>query len=244
MKNLILLILLASLNFVKAQDHALHGAPTNNLGLNAGEEGMMVYNALDISKISGVFYEFDDIRLAKVATEGSFLLFEDWKNKGVILYGGKKLIISNINFNIKSGQFMSQLEKDSTFVFDFRGIDKIIVNDRPFKSVYNNQLAENMVCEVLYEDNKIALLKNYYVTTLESSPNPMLNRPKNKIQKQSNYFISKNNFVSPFKLKKSEILELSEKSGGLEKYVKSNRLSYKKEEDVAKMLGFLSKSEW
>ena len=69
----------------------------------------IVWNALDQSKISGVFYEFDDIRFAKVATEGSYLLFDDWKNKGVILFGGKKLIISNINFNVKSEEFMSRI---------------------------------------------------------------------------------------------------------------------------------------
>jgi len=243
MRTLIIFIFLIMLNFAYAQDNAMNGAPTNVLGLMAGEEGTIVWNALDQSKISGVFYEFDDIRFAKVATEGSYLLFDDWKNKGVILFGGKKLIISNINFNVKSEEFMSQLENDSTFIFDFKGIDKIIVNDRPFKRVYNNQTSENMVCEVIFEGDNLALFKNYYITTVESSPNPMLNRPSNKIQKQSNYFISKNNIVSPFKLKKSDILELSDKSKGLEKYVKANRLSYKKEEDVAKMLDYLSKSK-
>ena len=66
---------------------------------------------------------------------------------------------------------------------------------------------------------------------------------ENKIQKQSNYYISKNNMISPFKLKKSDILGLSEKSSGLETYVKANKLSYKKEDDVAKMLNYLSKSK-
>lgn len=243
MKNLVLYVLLFSLSFVTAQDNPVMGAPTNNLGLNAADEGMMVYNALDLSKISGVFYEFDDIRFSKVKTDGSYFLFEDWKNKGEILYGGKKLIIFNINYNVKSEEFMSQMESDSTFIFDFKGIDKIIVNNRPFKRFYNTEIGENKVYEILYESQDLSLLKNFFITVVESSPNPMLNRNRNKINKQSSYFVSKNGLVSSFKLRKSDILGLSTNNQKeLEMFVKDNKLSYNKEGDVVKIFEYLSRN--
>lgn len=240
MRNLNLLYFLIFTIFANAQDNALHGAPTNVLGLSAEAEKTIVYNALDLSKISGVFYEFDDIRFSKVITDGSIFLFDDWKNKGEILYGGKKLIIYNINYNVKSDEFMSQMESDSTFVFDFKGIDKIIVNERPFKRIYNSELSENKIYEIIYEDSNIALLKNHFIKLVESSPNPMLNRDRNKIQKQNNYFLLKNGIVSSFKLKKNSILELMtpEKAELAESFAKNNKLSFKDDTDINKILSY------
>lgn len=243
-----LLFLIQSVLFaiiVNAQDNALTGSPSNNLGLFQAEEATMIVNPLDVSKISATFgfYDFYDMKLSNTLTDGSYFLFDDWKNKGIILYGGKKLAISNINYNIKREQFMSQMESDSTFIFDFKGIDEIIVNERPFKRIYNNEIGQNKIYEVLYENKKLSLLKNHFVTVVESSPNPMLNRNRNKIQKQSNYWVSKNGVVSSFKLNKSDILGLSgEDSKGLISFIKENKLSYKKEADVVKMLEYLNRN--
>lgn len=225
-----------------AQDNPLTGAPTNNLGLNGADEASLLASALDISKISGVFYEFDDIRFGKVPTDGSFLLFEKWENKGVLVLGKERLLISNINFHVDEEKFISELDNDSTFVYDFKGIERIIVNDRPFISMYSSSEGKNKVYEVVAEGEKYNLVKNYYSNVTQGSTNPMLNRARNKIQLRSNYFVMINGGLLPFSPKKSGFKKFlsPDQAGKIDVFVKSNKLSYKKEKDLKEIFAYLN----
>ena len=242
MKKILLLSFLLSGFFANTQDNAVMGAPTNNLGLMGAEEGTMNFNALDISKISGVFYEFDDIRFSKIPTDGSVYLFDSWDNSGVIIVGENRFVTTNINLHINQDKFMTQLDNDSTFVFDFKGIDKVLIGGRTFKSFYNSKEGKNKIMEVTFENEQLKLLKGFSVSFVEGSENPMLSRSRNKIKLSTKYYLYKNGTLSHFKLKKKDILNLY--SGNhvseIEAYIKRNRLSYKKEKDLVKILQYAS----
>jgi len=213
-------------------------------GTTSVEFESLTGNPGEWSKIMGVLYEFDNIQLQKKGFEGSIFLFDEWENNGVIVIGKKRYIVPNINFHIGQSVFMSKIEGDSTFVFSAQGIDKIIVKDKLYKNYYNTNEGNNKFYEVVYEDQNITLLKGYHVSLVQASPNPMVNRSKNKIKRHSKYYIFRNGAMQSFKLKKSNTLNLvsNEQAKKLEQYVKDNKLSYKKEKDISKMLNFISKT--
>lgn len=225
-----------------AQDHPVFGAPTNTRGLSSADEATLLAQAIDISKIEGVFYEFDDIRFGKVPTDGSFLLFENWDNKAVLHIGEERLVVSNINYHIDEEKFISQMNNDSTFVYDFKGIERIVVNQRPFISLYSSAEGGNKVYEVVAENDDLQLVKNYFVEIMTGSVNPMINRARNKIKLRSKYFIVNNGVVMPFNNKKSGFRSVlpSDKASMLERYAKSNKLSFRKDEDLKKMMSYLN----
>ena len=227
---------------VYAQDNPVMGAPTNVLGLNGADEATLVVDVLDINKIEGVFYQFDDIRFGRVPTDGSFLLFDSWNNRAVLDLGQEKLSVSNINFHVDEEKFISEMDNDSTFVYDFKGINRITVNDRPFISMYSSAAGKNKVYEIIAEGESMSLVKNYYSRVTPGSANPMLNRTRNKINLSSNYFVMINGGLLPFNGKKSGMKKIlsSDKASKLDAQVKKNKWSYKKEEDLKQIFKYLN----
>ncbi|MBT8252794.1 MAG: hypothetical protein KJO00_02330 [Bacteroidia bacterium] len=226
-------------SFIEAYEATRHLEPYDHLnGTYNDEFATLTGNANEWSKIMGVFYEFDDIRFAKMGIEGSTLLFDEWKNEGVLFVGNKRYKVANINFHIPQEQFMSQIEGDSTFIYDFRGVDGIAVNDRMFKQLFDNQEGRARVFEVVYEDREFAILKAYSLGFVEASPNPMLNRSRNKIKRNHQFFINDKNGLSAVRLKKSTVLGLfsEEDRQQVEAIAKKYNLSFKRENDVQKML--------
>ncbi|MBQ4821464.1 hypothetical protein [Aquimarina sp. MMG016] len=179
-------------------------------------------------------------------TDGSVYLFDTWKNKTIIKLNEKSYTFSNFNFNIKKEEFMSQIEGDSLYIFDFKTIDKVIVNGKEFKSFFDPAEGTNKIFQVIYENNDFSILKRYSLKIIEGSPDPMLNRSKNKIMKMETYFMMKGTRFTPFKLKKKFITKLIEKNittKAIDKYIKSNNLSYKNENDLKKIFDYSYKTK-
>ncbi len=242
MRPILLILAIILVIPAEAQDNPLTGSPTNTRGLNAADEATLLAQTFDISKIEGVFYDFDDIRFGRVPTDGSFLLFESWNNRAYLYVGEEKLAVSNINFHVDEEKFISQMENDSTFVYDFKGINRIVVNDRPFISLYSSKEGKNKVYEVVAESDELSLVKNYYSDVMTGSANPMINRARNKIKLKSNYFIMINGGLLPFNKKKTGFRSVipSEKAEMLERFVKSNKLSYRNDDDLKRIVQYLS----
>ena len=183
-------------------------------------------------------YNYEDI-----ISDGSQFLFSTWENSSNLFTKDKKYTIGNINFNMDKQMFMSKFN-DSVFVHNFKAYDKISINGKVFKSIYNNDEQKDKVYEVVYSDDDFSVLKENYISIKEASPNPMLNRPIRKIIHKSKYFtFSNNEEIVKLKLKKAELLKLfgDDKKQQLENYVKSKRLSYKKPEDIDKMLNYINR---
>ena len=82
-------------------------------------------------------------------------------------------------------------------------------------------------------------MKGHRVQLVEGSANPMVNRKNDKYVQKSSIFVKHGNKIENFKLNKKKVLGLftdSEKIKKIEDYANSNRLSFKKAEDVKKML--------
>ncbi len=194
--------------------------------------------------LSGSFASLDTP--TESLTDGSVYLFDDWNNTTIIKVDKRNYTFSNFNFNIRKEEFMSQIEGDSIYIFDFNSIDKVIVNGKEFKSFSDPLEGEEKIFQVIYENADLSILKKYSLKIIESSPDPMLNRSKNKIIKMENYFIKKGTTFTPFKLKKKSIVKLVEKNTAiqvLDDYVKSNHLSYKNENDLKKIFEYSYKTK-
>ncbi|WP_299227589.1 hypothetical protein [uncultured Psychroserpens sp.] len=176
--------------------------------------------------------------------KGSYYVFDNWDNKGFI-YGseGSKFKISNINVNIKDNFFEARINQDSIFKFDAHSIDYFLINNRKFKNVYIEKYQQDKICEVVLEDENFTIYKVYKSELRVNNPDPLMLKPNtNEFIVSSRYFIKKGENLEKFKLNKKYILNLfPENKEALETYVKENKLSYARDENL-KMIYFKSKT--
>lgn len=243
MKNILFLLGIALCSTMAAQlqnpdtSGDIGGIPAfaNSDGLRNPEDQI---TNIDVNKIRqwASLTDFDDITLSRAAIEGSVFLFDQWENNGVIEVGDKRYVFGNMNYHVKKATFMTKISEDSIVSFDLSTFDRIVINDKPFKSIYNPSKRANDTFEVIYEGKDLALLKVYSLEITEANPNPMINRSKSKIKKKSTYYLKKGNSIKRFKFKKKNLLELAgNKSADLELYAEKNKLSFKKDDDVRRM---------
>lgn len=172
-------------------------------------------------------------------TEGSYYLFNNWENNcTVVTSDQQKLRIKNVNLNLERHTFEAKIKGDSLFTFNFNNIDKFVVNGRTFKNYYWKD--DNQVYEVIYESDEFQVLKGYRVLFVPASHDPMVKRPFDKYTRKETYFLRRENEITPFKLKKSKVLKLFDKSevGEIEAYAEQQDLSYKKEKDIQKIFKY------
>ena len=174
----------------------------------------------------------------KRKVEGSVHLFSEWNNRGVIITNeGQKFGLNNININIERNTFEAKISQDTLFTFNFNNIDRFVINNRVFKNFYYGN--DNRIFELIYESKDVTIMKGYRVQLVEGSANPMVNRKNDKYVQKSSIFVKRGSKIENFKLNKKKILDLfndPEKVKKIESYANSNKLSFKKEEDVKKIL--------
>lgn len=195
-------------------------------------------NNIDVNKIRGwaSLSDFDDIVLYTPSIQGSVFLFDKWENRGVIEVDEKRYVFFNMNYHVKKATFMTKISDDSIVSFDLSTFDRIVINDKPFKSIYNPAKRANDTFEVIYEGEDFSLLKTYSLHITESNPNPMINRSKSKIKKKSSYYLKEGNSIKKFKFKKKNLLALAgDKASELELYAGKNKLSFREDDDVRRM---------
>ena len=175
---------------------------------------------------------------------GSTYLFDDWNNNGEIqTLTGERFLVRNINLNISRNAFEAKINNnDSIFSFNFNNIKQVIINGKSFKNYFYNE--DNRVYELIYSGTQFTILKGFSVKLVTGSGNPMLNRSNDKYVKKESYFIRslENNTIEGFKLSKRSLNKLFQNSSidvsRILAYIDSNKLSYKDENDVIKILDF------
>jgi len=175
---------------------------------------------------------------------GSTYLFDDWNNNGEIqTLTGERFLVRNINLNISRNAFEAKINNnDSIFSFNFNNIKQVIINGKSFKNYFSNE--DNRVYELIYSGTQFTILKGFSVKLVTGSGNPMLNRSNDKYVKKESYFIrsQENNTIEGFKLSKRSLNKLFQNSSmdvsRILAYIDSNKLSYKDENDVIKILDF------
>ena len=219
---------------LKIANNGTLGTLDNINGASNGEFRTLTGNEFEWSKIMGVLYQFDDIRFGKIALDGSNLLFEELQDNAKIYLDSNVLNFNNVNYNIQRDQFFTSYEKDSVFVFDFNLIKKIRVSGRTFIRKFNAVRGTEETYEVLFQGKGISLLKTYDARFIQASPNPMVNRSRNKIKISKTYYLKINGKMIPIKMSKSSILKsMGEHNYGmLKKIASENKLKLRKEGDV------------
>ena len=176
--------------------------------------------------------------------DGTVYLFDDWSNRGIIYTNAhEKLAINNINLNIQRNAFESKVGNDSLFSFSFNNIEKFVINNRVFKNYYWDN--DNRVYEEIAIQKNFEILKGFNVKFVEGSSNPMLNRKNDKYIRNESYYVRKDGKITFLALKKSRILKLldlndQQKQKVLD-YADQNKLSFKNEDDLKKILNYASK---
>ncbi|MCB0373563.1 MAG: hypothetical protein KDD31_11175 [Muricauda sp.] len=219
--------------------------PSNLVGATTSDYASFTGSQYDQSVLNGSFGSLTNVQNLKygdMLTRGDNLLYDNWENYGSLYVGDKVYRLSNVNFDVKLGQFMTQIQSDSLFIYNKYNIDSISVNQRMFKKFYDPAGNEKIVfAEVVYDANGVRILKNHYVKEVEGSPNPMINRPTNKLVKRSKYYTANDDTLVPMSLSKRNVLKqitdpkLAESA---KNFAKENRLSFNSDEDVITILKY------
>ena len=102
-------------------------------------------------------------------------------------------------------------------------------------------MSESRYFEVIADHNDFVLVKDNYLDTQQSGNN---NNPgyTQKIEtvyvKKARYYIIQDDSFKAFRLKKSNVLALFKDADKVASFAKENKLSYKKIEDLRKILSY------
>lgn len=171
--------------------------------------------------------------------DGSIYLFKEWSNSAsVFMKDGGNLILDNVNFNIKDDVFQVKVSSDSILTFGIENLKRLVIKNRIFKKIYANN--QNKTYEEIYSSKDLSILKSYEVEVIPASNDPMAARSKNKFSQRSKYFIKRASGFLDFKLNKKGVLSLVDDNviKDVQKFVKNNKLSYKKDDDLKRILKY------
>lgn len=174
--------------------------------------------------------------------KGSYHVFRGWNNDGIITsINGETFLIKNINLNIKNNRYESKVNDDSVYAFDSHNLKSVVINSRKFESFVAPKKKEHKIYEVIAKKKAFTLLKDYEIDVKinDHEHDPLMLKPNiDEYVIRSFYYIKRKENIQKFKLNKKNILGLiaKEDKKTFEDYVKRNELSYKKDEDIKKML--------
>lgn len=177
--------------------------------------------------------------------DGSYYLFNNWFNNAIIYdLSNKAYNLPNCNFNIESNSVEAQLDdvKDKIYAFNSGDIIKVEFGNRLFVKKNSNKGA-NQLLEVIHEGEKMSVYKEYESSISKATVNPMTLQKmgKDKVVIKSNYYVEKDGKIEEFKLKKSSLLNLmANKKNEVKSFIKENKLSTSKDEDLAKIFQYFN----
>lgn len=169
---------------------------------------------------------------------GSYYIFEDWTNQGLIqVTNDKTYRLANVNVNVKDDRFEAKFGKDSIFSFDAQAIDFFSINDRKFKKIHLGTIGRKKICEIIIEDETFSIIKVYRSEIKKNDPDPLMLKPDgDEFVLNFQYHLKKGEVLEKFKLNKKQVLGLFPKKAKLiDTYVKEHKLSYKKSEHLKKI---------
>ena len=174
--------------------------------------------------------------------EGSVYVFEGWNNEGLLQVDDSAYKLSNINFNMRTNSIETKVGRDSVYIFDLANVEHALINNRKFKSHYFPKDRKDKIFEQLHEGSDFEILKGYEVGIRKAEIDPtMVKKRVSKYFTTKTYYVKRGIDIKKFSLKKKEILPLfGSKSKDVVAFVKENKLSYKKDEDLKKIFKYYS----
>ena len=224
MKSIITLILVFSSSFIFSQ----------NIDPNTGSSRLG--NLSNMSNFSGGSIVFNK----KSEIKGNIHLFEKWSNTGVINIDGKNYKLLNINYNMRTDNFESQVGKDSVFILDNSNVNHLYINNKRFENFYFSRINKNKNFEVIHDGKEFKLIKGFEIGVKYGETDPLMVKKKvDKYFTTKSYYLMRGIDINDIGLKKKVILTLfKDKKDLVGKFVKENKLSYKKDADLKKIFKY------
>jgi len=165
--------------------------------------------------------------------------YPNWSNRGILFLDSKAYHLSNINFNITTNSFESRVNRKQLFSFKSANLDSVSLNNHLYKKIRDS------FYEVLLSKGNGSLLKKY---DIEFQPG-IYNRLDGTVGKSHpfvvfKYLIKFDDKFTLLEFDKKSILSLVEENFQLtlEGFIEIEDLSYKRENDIVKILEFVFKN--
>jgi len=177
-------------------------------------------------------------RPSRKVIKGSQHLFDTWNNSAVVVSKeGKKFKVQNVNFNARRNRFEMEQPGDTLYTFNFKAIDKIVVNNRTFSTVYFEEDERDMAVEEIGVADNFKIIKRYNIEIQVGSPNPMRGSVSDKYLLKDDYYLIKDGEMKKFNPKRKKVSKLmGKKADQVEDYAKENKLSYKDDAELAQII--------
>ncbi len=235
-KNVLKLLVCVFINTILSAQSAQNGT-----GILVVNNDLMKGGQLSSSQLGFLNSRLKSSTIFSNRYNGTPFLFDNWNKKATVYIKGKSYAVNNVNYNIQEDRFFTKIDTDSLLVFDFRHIDKIVVDNREFVDLYNNDKRENNIYEVIFRNKEFNILKAFSISLTEPKQAPGAGIAKPNIAKTIKYFYYSNKKMKPLRINKKSVLKLvgANNEAKLLRYIKANKLSYRKERDLKKMLAFI-----
>ncbi|WP_108423757.1 hypothetical protein [Flagellimonas amoyensis] len=179
--------------------------------------------------------------------KGSVYLFPEWNTTGSITTtNGKTYKTKKINYDTKLDMLILQVSKDSIYSFNPGIIEQFSIENRMFKRYLDPDFGRNSYYEVIAESDNFSILKRYTASVKEGRVNPMthVKETSDKYVQESKvfYFVGDEKKLTELKLSTNAIVKVLEadesEAKDLKKFIKSNGLSVKEEDDLQKIVTY------
>lgn len=173
-----------------------------------------------------------------IESKNDLNLFPTWRNKGVLFYNKEEYQISNINFNISENKVSCKLKNGEYFIFRSMDIPMFSINNRLFKKKGRSYF------EVLLEADEAYFYKRYDIRYKDGVKHRIGggNVNPSRFVLTHSYLIKSGDVTKTLESNKKSILEFFKlQQVVLKKFVKENKLSYKKENDLVKIISYMLK---
>lgn len=163
----------------------------------------------------------------------------NWSNQGVLFLDSKAYHLSNINFNITTNSFESRVNKNQLFSFKSSYLDSVSLNGHLYKKIRDS------FYEVLLENGNNSFLKKYdiaYQPGIENRLDGTVGKSnalvvfKYLVQIEDKFTLLEFDKKSILSLVKDDFLPI------LEEFIEKEKLSYKRENDIVKILELVFKN--
>ncbi|MBD0850706.1 hypothetical protein [Maribacter arenosus] len=180
----------------------------------------------------------------KKTTEGSPYLYETWDNESKVYFENKAYIFKACNYNAHVGQFEAKVSKDSVFVINPSGVDKVVLRNRVFKQYLDPVNEKKAYFEEIMKSKDLLLLRKFITKIKKAEVNPLTKTPMGLpvLKLEEDFYVLKgeSTLLEKITFKKSAVLDLVDKNftKEVQSYVKENGLKYNNLEDVTTILAY------
>ena len=223
---------------------AQNGLSSNNM---TGVNNIAVGSKIAQSQLGVTIKEFGRGEVNSVNSsniEGSPYLFKNWTNLATVWFKDKVFQLESVNFNLQYEKFEIKISNDSIFIINSPNVKKVRINNILFKQIVNPENQKRSFFEEIWASDKFDLLSKYELKISQGAIDPLTKayiKPKEYFSKKTYYLLNNvDETLTPFKLKKREVLKLIDASylEDVKNFVKDRKLKYSKMPDVKIILTY------